>query len=254
MDNSSKDKILADLKQAKSEGQLRSEKIREIVRSAVSEAASEAKEGSSEIRGLVKEAVAATISTLKEKGGEIQEEIAATIAGAIEGLTSRERQSISKNQAEVKKLQQQIDTEEEELENNVNIVIKDLEDVGRENTEQIKDAINSAVVNLQNTEEVALMKKRYAQLRAKLAVVQANLADRYGDSFDDVKGHLDDANFWYDRTKNDPENVTGKVEEKRQEVEKKLGEAGSAVAKKERQIKQILKDLWKSISEQIDSK
>ena len=257
MSNSSKEKIVADLKQAKAEGQLRSEKIREIVRSAVSQAASEVQEGSTEIRTLVKEAVGATIGALKEKGGEIQElqeEIAASIKGAIEGITTSKRQSISKSQAEVKKLQQQIEAEEEELENNVNIVMKDLEEVGRENTEQIKDAIDSAIVTLQNSEEVALMKKRYAQLRTKMAILQANLADRYGDSFDDIKNHLDDAKSWYDRAKNNPEVLKDKVEDKQQEFDKKLGEAGSAVAKKEKQMKQILSDLWKSINDQIDGK
>ena len=252
MSNPSKDKIVADLQKAKEEGQLRSEKIREIVRSALSQAALEVKEGSSEVRGLVKDAVGATISVLKEKGGGIQEEIAASITGAIEGITSRERQSISQSQAEVKKLQQQIEVEEEELEKNVDIAMKDLEDMGSENTEQVKKAIDSAIVALKNSEEVSLMKKRYAQLRAKLAIVQANLADRYGDSFDDVKNHLDDAKSWYDRAKNDPEVFTEKVEGKRVEFERKLGEAGIAVAKKEKQLKQVLKDLWKSINDLID--
>jgi len=42
---------------------------------------------------------------------------------------------------------------------------------------------------------------------------------------------------------------TEKIDEKRQDFEAKLGEAGTAIAQKEKQIKQRLNDLWKSISE-----
>lgn len=94
-----------------------------------------------------------------------------------------------------------------------------------------------------------MLQKRYAQLKAKLAVLQANLASRYEGQYDEVKQYLDDAKSWYEKAKEDPEVFTDKVTQKREEFENKLGEAGSALAKKEKQVKQLLKELWHSIGE-----
>lgn len=247
MTNVSKDKIVADLQKAKSEGKLRSEKIREIVSSAVSEAASEVKEGSGEIRSLVKDAVSATINVLKEKGGEIQEELTATIQGAIEGMSRAKRLSIDKSNGEIKQLQQQITSEEEQLQNDIDSTLDDIIEVGKDKSEDIKSALNSTVATIKDSEEVTLMKKRYAQLQAQLAIVKANLADRYGESAENVKQYLDEANNWYEQTKKDPEKFTSQLEEKRQDFERRLGEAGTAVAKKEQKVKQFLRELWKSL-------
>lgn len=249
MTNSSKDRIIADLQKAKAEGQIRSEKIREIVSSAVSEAASEFKEGSGEIRSLVKEAVSATINVFKEKGGEIQEELTATIQGAIEGINRAKRQAIGKGQVEVKQLQDQINSEEEKLQNDIDSTLDDIVEIGKDKSEEIKSALNSAVNTIKDSEEVSLMKKRYAQLQAQLAIVKANLAERYGECYENVKQHLDEAKHWYEQAQKNPEVFTDKVEAKRKDFEAKLGEAGTAVAKKEEKVKQFLRELWKSLND-----
>ena len=84
-------------------------------------------------------------------------------------------------------------------------------------------------------------------MKAQLAIIQANLANRYGDG--NIDQYLEDAKTWYEKAKNNPEIFTEKVAKQQQKFEQKLGEAGTAIAKKERQIKQLLKELWKSISE-----
>ncbi|MEM8778166.1 MAG: histidine kinase, partial [Cyanobacteria bacterium P01_G01_bin.49] len=89
----------------------------------------------------------------------------------------------------------------------------------------------------------------YAQLKAQLAVVQANLAGRYGESYDNLNQYLDEAKTWYEKAKENPEVLTNKLEGKQKEFENQLGEAATALAKKEKQVKQILRELWKSISE-----
>jgi len=53
------------------------------------------------------------------KGGDIKEEITASIEGAIEGVSSWRRQSITKIQTEVNQLQDRIDTEEDELQQEI---------------------------------------------------------------------------------------------------------------------------------------
>ena len=68
------------------------------------------------------------------------------------------------------------------------------EKVGKDKSEEIKSALNSTVATIKDSEEVTLMKKRYAQLQAQLAIVKANLGERYGESAENVKQYLDEAN------------------------------------------------------------
>jgi alpha-L-arabinofuranosidase len=96
------------------------------------------------------------------------------------------------------------------------------------------------------------MKKRYAQLQAQLAIVQANLSARYGEQYEQVKDYLDEAKTWYEKAKEDPEIVTEKVSQTRNTFEQKLGEAGSAIAQKEQKIKHRLRELWDSLSESFN--
>ncbi len=249
MTNPLKTQITEDLEKAKSEGKLRSERIREIVQVAVSQATSELKEGSGEIRSIVKDAVSTVVENLKEKGEEIKEEVTASIEGAIQGISRARCQSLAKTQAEVKQLQAQIDSEESELEEQIDQALREIEETGKDTSPTIKISIDSAISAIKDSEEVALMRKRYAQLQAQLAVLQANLAARYGERDDDVKRHLDDAKTWYGRTHIQAETTAEQVKQKRIEFENKIGEAGSALAKKEQRVKQLLKELWQTITE-----
>jgi hypothetical protein len=44
------------------------------------------------------------------------------------------------------------------------------------------------------------------------------------------------------------------VKQKHQQFEDKLGEAGTTLAKKERQMKQVLRELWQSVTELFHEK
>ena len=249
MSNSLKNQITTDIKKAREEGSLRAERIRDIVQLAVSQAVSELKAGSTEIRSVVKDAISAVIETSQEKGEEIKEEVSASIEGAIAGVSSFKRQAIAKNQAEVKQLEAKIDADQEELQAEIDGVLSDIEETGKDKSANIKAAIESAIHTIKDSEEVSLMQKRYAQLKAQLAIIQANLAERYGERYENVKPYLDEAQSWYERAKKDPEIFTDKVEKNWTEFEHKLGEAGSSLAKKERQGKQLLRELWQSITD-----
>ena len=65
MPNNIKEQITTDIKQAKEAGQLRADRIREIVKAAVSQVSSEFKEGSTELRTIVREAVSTVIENLQ---------------------------------------------------------------------------------------------------------------------------------------------------------------------------------------------
>ena len=254
MNESRKDKIINNLQQAKQTGQLKTESIRDIVKTAVSEAVSEVKEGRSEITILVQDAIAAVVEIFQDKKGEIKEEVTASIEGAIEGISDARRKTISETQSKIQTLQIKADKEETELQQEIEGVLEEVQAKNQDNSEKVKEAVSSAINSIQNSEEVALLQKRYAQLKAQLAVIQANLSSRYGENYANVNQYLDEAKSWYEKAKDNPELFTGRIEEKQQEFEQKLGETGVAVAKRERQVKQLLKELWKSISEMFREK
>jgi hypothetical protein len=238
-----KEQIQTDLQQAKATGQLRTERIREIVKSAVSQVATEFKEGSSELRSLVKDAVSAVIENLQDKGSEIKDEVTASIEGALEGVNSKRHEAISHTQNELKKLQAQLDHEEEKLQQDVDGILTEIEQTGQEKSTGIKNAIESAINAIKDSEEIALLKRRYAQLQAQLAIIKANLAARYGGRSQDVQNYLEDAKDWYNQARPQAEVIATKVGESSSQLEAKLGEAGTSIARKERQIKQVLREL-----------
>lgn len=254
MSDSIKDQITTELHKAKDEGKLRSERIREIVQAAVSQATSELKEGSIEIRSIMRDAVSTVVENLKERGGEVKEEITASIEGAIEGVSRARRQAIAQNQAEVNKLQAQIESEEKQLQDEIDSALIEIQETGKDKSSTIQDSITSAINAIKDSEEVVLLQKRYAQLKAQLAVLRANLAARYGERDEEVQQYLEEAKTWYDRTHVKAEAVAENVQQKRAEFETQLGEAGSALARKERQVKQQLRELWKSVTELFQEK
>lgn len=255
-----REQIKSELAAAKTTGQLRSERIREIVQDAISQTksqvATELKAGSSDIRTIVKDTVGAVSESLQEKGSEIKEEITAAIEGVIEGFSSRRRQAIAKNQSEVKQLQAQIDTEEEALQKEIDRLLIDVEEAGKESSPNIKESIASAINNFKNSEEFALLKKRYAQLQAQAAILRANLAARYGGRYEEIKENLEEAKNWYNRTRTKADTGVDQAEQKRSQLqlEESLREAGEALGKKERQLRNILSDLLRTAAELLREK
>ncbi|MEH1927408.1 histidine kinase [Nostoc sp.] len=243
MANNIKQQIQADLQQAKETGQLRTDRIREIVKSAVSQVASEFKQGSGELRSLVRDAVSAVVENFQEKGSELKDEVTASIEGALEGINSQRHESIAKTQTDIKRLQAQLDGEEEQLQQEVDVILAEIEETGKQKPASTKTAIDSAVNAIKDSEEVGLLKKRYAQLQAQIALVRANLAARHGGRSLEVQDYLDEAKHWYDKARPQAESLATQVGEKRSQLEEQLGEAGTSVARKERQIKQTLRQL-----------
>lgn len=260
MSNSIKERISEDLQKAKAQGQLRAERIREIVKYAVRDtvfnASAEVKEGAIEIRELVKDIIATVVENLKDKNQEIKEEIAASVKGAIEGVSEKKRQEISQAQEEVRQLQENIDRQEIELDEEINSALVNIESTESGSSDKIKAAVASAVKTIRESEEFGLMQKRYAQLQAQLSVLKANIEARYGENNGEdktqiVNKYLEDAKNWYKEAQKwaQTDGEKSLLQQRQEEFERKAGEAGGALARKERQVLQLLKELWLSIRE-----
>jgi len=254
MANNIKEQIKTDLQQVKETGQQRVDRIREIVRLAVGGVVSEFKEGSVELRVLVKDAVSAVVENVQGKGSEIKEEVTASIEGAVEAINSKRREALSKTQTEVKQLQAQLDQEEDKIQQEVEGILTEIQDTTQEKSIEAQSAIQLAVETIKNSDEVSLLKKRYAQLQAQIAVVKANLAARYGGDSVDVQTYLDDAKTWYEKTRPQAGEMISQVKEKHSDMETKLGEAGTSFAKKERQLKEKLRELLLTTAQWLKEK
>jgi len=249
-----REQIKAELRQAKETGQLRSGRIREIVQAAISQVGTEIKAGSSDVRLIFRDTVSAVSESLQDKGSEIKEEVSAAVEGFIEGFSSGRRQSITKNQSEVKQLQAQIDTQEEELQQEIDRLIIDVEEAGNESSPKLKELIADSINTFKNSEEFALLKKRYAQLQAQAAILRANLAARYGGRYEEIKENLEEAKNWYSRTRSKTEAVVDQADQKGAHLDERLREAAEAIARKERQIRNILSELLKAAAELVREK
>lgn len=244
--------IRSEFEEAKSTGQLRSSRIREIVQSAIYDVRSEIKAGSSDIRQIFRDTLSTVSDNFRDKGSAIKEEVTAAVEGFIEGYSSGKRQTIIKDQTEVHQLQSRIDTQEEELQQEIDRLLVDVEAVGKESDSSLKDAIQSAINAFKNSEEFALMKKRYAQLQAQLAIVRANLAARYGGRYEEIKERIDEATHWYNRTRTKTE--AGETSVEGRSLEDRLREVGEAIAKGEHQLRKILSELLKVAADLLRDK
>ncbi|HEY9625071.1 MAG TPA: histidine kinase, partial [Crinalium sp.] len=162
---------------------------------------------------------------------------------------------IAQAEAEVQQLQSRIDTQERDLQDQIDSTLSDLETTQGSTANGLNEAIANAVITVRDSEEVSLLRRRYAQLQAQLAILKANMTARYGERYDDVKQYLDDAKNWYQeaqqRAAEHADDGPSLVEQKQADIERKMNEAGTALARKERQVRQLLKELLHSI---MDSK
>jgi hypothetical protein len=245
MTQSVKEKIKSELQQARSASQLRAEHIREIVRAAVAQVAAELKVGTSEVRTSVKEAIAAVVETLPDthEQQDVQDDVTASIEGALEGLNQSRHQTISTTEADVKRLQEQLNQEQDALQQDVEHVMTEVETMGQQGPDRINKAIQAALQSVRDSEEVDALKQRYAQLQAQAAIIKANLVERYGGRSEEVLSHLEDAKKWYGQTRQKVKSASEQLEQKQIRLEGKMGEAGTAAAKGERRLRSILSEL-----------
>jgi hypothetical protein len=251
--SSIKEQIKADLKKAQLEGQTRSENIKNIFQTAMSEATQQAKEGTGEVRSLAKDAIATLLETLKGQGKDLQSDLKASVEGLIAGISHSKRTAIAENEQQIQQLEIEIDQHQAELDATIDGALSEISTASPEATPEIKASLQAVVEALKESEEASLLRKRYAQLQAQLAVLRANLAARHGERFEQVEKHLQSAKTWYEnaKVKSDTPGDT-LVSQKQAHFEAKIGEIGTAIARREQKVKVLLKELWQSITEPFE--
>ena len=243
MPNLVKEKITTNLDKAKSQGKIRAEHIREIVKDAVVQTVAELKEGSGEIGLIVKEAISTVMADLNGSGKEKSENITASIEGAIAGSTHQRQQAIAERRERLLAIQTQLDQQQEELDRESSAIMMDIKAVELPdiNPEEISLAVNT----YQERQELGVFKEQYVNLKSQLTGLDEKLLSRYGDRYEEIKQQWEKVKTWYDQKKVESE-TSGVIplQQKQAEIEKTLGGLGSVVARKEEEIKQNLKEIW----------
>lgn len=96
--------------------------------------------------------------------------------------------------------------------------------------------------------------EQYTKLKERAVNLDANLTERYGDRYGATKQRMKDLTAWYNTVKVQAEasSTEPTVLQQRQEaIENKLGEAGTTLAQKEREVKQQLKQLVKTAAAKL---
>lgn len=241
-----KERIAADLQKAKEEGGLRTERIREIVKAAVSQAVGEIKAGSGEIRTIARDAIATVLESVKERGQEAKAEVAASIEGVIDGIRSTREGVIANTQAKVDTLQTQLDAEAQQLDADVEGALVAIETEAKSSTDS-GSLLEGVIDAIRESKQFAAAKVQYARVRGQLAVLDERLAERYGDRYEQIKQQLEKswetAKVWYEKNKAEvASGAPDPVQRTQTGLGAKVAEAGAAVARTEREIKERIKD------------
>ena len=104
---------------------------------------------------------------------KLKKEVTASIEGALEAVNTQRHEALAKTQTEVKQLQAKLDEQEEQIQQEVDGILAGLQEKTKETSVNTQTTIDSAIDAIKNSEEVSLLKKRYAQLQAQLAIVQS---------------------------------------------------------------------------------
>ncbi|HEY9695679.1 MAG TPA: hypothetical protein V6D10_00170 [Trichocoleus sp.] len=241
-----KEKITADLQKAKSEGSLRAERIRQIVREAVSQAVVEIKAGSVEIRTIAKDAMAAVADNLK--AGNQEAEMTASIEGIVDGISDSSREQILEAQVQVDQLQAQIAENEQTIETNVESAIVGISEVtGETNSPTFQSLIASLLKNIKE-QQLSRLQGQFFKLKEQLVKIDAKLADRYGDRYAGAKERVEAAKVRYDEAKaRVAAGEPNPIDQAQAELTAKASEAGAAAARIEEAIKQRLMNLLQDV-------
>jgi hypothetical protein len=176
------EKITADLQKAKAEGSLRVDKIREIFKAAVAQSIAEVKDGSGGVRAIAKDSMASVIDILNKTGNNTQAEVNASVEGIVEGIHESNHTAAD-----------------------IGGALAEIEASGNQ-TSADRQSLMAAVLNaVKRSPHYAVLMERYAEVKTRLNSVDAQLSEKYGDRYQQVKQQLEKlwelAKVWFTKAK-----------------------------------------------------
>ncbi len=235
-----KERITKDLEQVKEKGTVRTQKIREIVQSAVSDAVSEIKDGSVEVRTIAQDAVTAVIEHFKSKGNDAKNEVMAAMEGVVSGVSSKQENTTTDKPMDEKQILDAVDGALVAVEKN------------QQKTPFSFMSIVLGLFNILKKRFFTNLQKESVYLKDLLANWDVKLTEKHGDRYTQVKQRWETAQTSYQETKTKIANGENPpVNQYQAEVEDKAAKAGATVAQTEVVIRQQLKTLLQTTASKL---
>jgi len=229
-ENQMKDRIVEEIKKAKDAGQITTEKVRGIVKEAVSAAVAESKGGIEELRPVVKNAVAAAAECLKETGADVKKDIEGAVDGAVAGARDRANQTVEATQEELRKLETRLEDEKTKLAEALREGLEGAKKAGTALSGDVKNRLESTLtdIKLESTELLGLTRQTVKEA-VKQAVesgkdVKETVAQITGDATEKA---IKEGRFSADRAKRIAEKVMSGAVEAAEEAGKEIKDVAS---------------------------
>lgn len=266
MTNPVKEQFATDLQKAKTAGGARVERIRKIFQDAFSQTVAELKEGTDEIRSIAKDSKSTLTDALKEKPNNVTQDVKAPVEVIIEVDTEPATTKTVEMQNVAETIVQIDPVAEDAAQPSESSSVDALEIVPSTITDEQKAANQQTTSGTESTGLLEVLKvlleravqavqsgEAYAKLKEQIGLVDSKLSARYGERYAAVKQEfrqdLQNAKTWYEGKKAETATSgTPWAEQKQAELNLKMDEAGATIASKEQKIKQLLKELWQTVS------
>lgn len=229
MTYSIKDQVSEDLKKVKQQGGDRAQRIKEIMKAAVTEAWTEAKDGTQEVKSASKESLSNAVQSFLTVD-EVAAEQVLTVA-VVEDGTDPE----------------------------VNPSNADAETTAAATADKVslaKSLLKAARLRAQAFLELQYDKlpDRYDQLKQKTATWDEQLAERYGDDYAGLKQRYAKVADWYQSKWSEGQGLKpNPVERKQTVVVDELSDLGTTIAQKEEAVKQKMGQVLRTITVNAES-
>lgn len=226
MTYSIKDQVSEDLKKVKQQGGDRAQRIKEIVKAAVTEAWTEAKDGTEEVKSTSKASLSNAVQSFLTVD-EVAAEQVLTVAVVEDG----------------------VDPE-------VNSTDAATETTPTDQASLAKSLLKAARLRAQAFLGLQYDKlpDRYEQLKQKTATWDEQLAERYGDDYAGLKQRYAKVADWYQSKWSEGQELKpNPVERKQEVVVEELSDLGTTIAQKEEVVKQKMGQVLRTITVNAES-
>lgn len=212
MPYSIKDQLTDDLQKAKTAGKTRATRIKEIFQTATTAAVTEIKTGSEEVRSIAKDTVQSVM-------GNIHDDLDAQL-----------HQNLTETQPDTSASPTPVSLK--------SLLTKLFRLVRLKFSTRLQQEYND-------------LPRQYDDLKQQATKLDAKLTDRYGDRYDQAKAQAKQrfhkVKVWYNQKRSAGEALNSSVlEQKQSEFTTAIADAGTAIAQKEQQIQQQVKEFVRS--------
>ena len=177
----------------------------------------------------LKAKIALEVEQSPQKAEQALNEAGNYLAEAKAGASQRSSQEIAELQNKTKKAKEALAGNKKEAGEKLDTLIG-----------QTGKQIHTYKTDIKESEEVALLRKRYAQIQAQAALLQAQLAEQSKSTYEQANTYLDEAKVWYERSK---EHGGKTIDKTMTTMEKRISEAQRMLKQKNKDVRHKLSEL-----------